>query len=253
MVKLHAFGDSFVLGDQDDFLEELPKNIKPTHNMNYDTRINYLKHNVSFAKLIANHYDLDYENYACRGSGNYPQLDKLWINLTNGNIKQNDIVLFGITTAARDRIQSIYFDKSISHTHGEVLMHRDLLLNGNNNHIFQMDLFYILSILESMSKQFNIKIIKLHLFDNSMDYGNDDLVKYYNFTDYIGNGIKGNTTVNIINDTWGKPSAFCPNHDYDILNGYENYWTRKHHPSIDGHRKIADWLIKNEYFCISKR
>ncbi len=252
-MKLHAFGDSFMLGDLDDFLEELPKDIKPTHNMEYNTRIAYLKQNVSFASLIAKHYNLDYHNYASRGSGNYPQLDKLWINLINGNIKENDIVLFGITTTARDRIQAIYFDKAIANNHGEVLMDRYLLLNGKHNDIFQMDLFYILSILESMSKQFNIKIIKLHLFDNSMDYSNDDLIKYYKFTDYIGNDIKGNTTVNIINDTWGKPSEFCPNHNYDILNGYENYWTRKHHPSIEGHQKIADWLIKNEYFCISKR
>ena len=105
---LHAFGDSFIVGDQDDFLHN--------HNMTYDERVEYLKNNVSFVSILAKHYGYSLKNQSERGSGNFPQLDRLWLNLTNGVIKEGDIVLFGLTTFIRDRFQLINFEHSTSNT-----------------------------------------------------------------------------------------------------------------------------------------
>jgi len=245
MVKLHAFGDSFIVGDQDDFLEEIPKNIKPVHNMKYDDRVEYLKYNVSFVSIIAKHLNLELINYAVRGSGNYPQLDKLWLNLLSGNIKENDIVLFGFTTSGRDRIQAMFCEKVVDHHYGESIIDRKLLKEGPSSTIFETDHFYVLSILEMLSKKFNVRIIKFNLFDNALDYSNDNIKRLYDFTDFIGYNIKGNTLIDIINDTWGQ-GIKNPQHTLlDIPEGYEKYYSRLKHPSIEGHKKIADWFLQH--------
>ena len=86
-MKLHAFGDSFVVGDQD---EKDDKNKE------------YLKYNVSFVSIIAKHFGIELVNYSESGSGNFSQLDKLFLNLKYGTIQKNDVVLFGMTSTSRD-------------------------------------------------------------------------------------------------------------------------------------------------------
>ena len=85
---IHAFGDSFVVGDQDDYIND--KNTDPesapTHNMSEATRTEYLKYNVSFAALIAKQLDTKLKNHAVRGTGNFPQLDLLFDQLNNKGV-----------------------------------------------------------------------------------------------------------------------------------------------------------------------
>jgi len=242
---LHAFGDSFVVGDQDDFLHDHPKGVTPTHNMEYGDRIEYLKHNVSFVSIIAKQYKMRLENYAIRGSGNYPQLDKLYLRLVHGGIKSDDLVLFGITTLLRDRFSLHDHEKAKSYKYGPVLIDRDTLHGENQQHIFDMDYYYILSVLENLSKKFNVRIIKVNLFNNLVDDSLRHELNLFNFPDLLGNNIKGNTLIDVLNDTWGKGIS-NPYHDIlEVPAGYEHLYTIKKHPSIEGHKKIAKWFSDN--------
>lgn len=242
---LHAFGDSFVVGDQDDFLHDHPKGVVPTHKMGYDDRINYLKQNVSFASIIAKEYNMKYRNDAIRGSGNYPQLDKLFLRLIHGSIKPNDLVLFGITTLLRDRFILHDHEKAKSYSYGPLLIDRDTLNGDNKQHIFDMDYYYILSVLENLSKKFNVRIIKVNLFNNLVDESPNHSINLFKFPDLLGSDVTGNTLIDILNDTWGKGIS-NPYHDIlAVPPGYEYLYTIKKHPSIEGHKKIAKWFIDN--------
>jgi hypothetical protein len=241
---IHAFGDSFVVGDQDDFIgdQNTDPNNPPTHNMNEKDREKYLKYNVSFVSIIAQHLNTKLKNYAVRGTGNFPQLDKLWTNLIDGNIVRDDIVFFGITTGIRDRLGSLTNENrnSLSILHHGNWADLDGVLNA--------DQYYILSILSQMSSMFNVRIIKFNLFDNPMGKLNDDLRKRLTFPDYIGDGKEGTTLVDILNDTWGE-AIHHPYHTLlEIPIGYENLYTFKKHPSILGHQKLANWFIKELEF-----
>jgi len=247
-MKIHAFGDSFVVGDQDDFTHELPADISPSHNQSYDERLEYLKYNVSFAALVARYLGFGFSNHAVRGSGNYPQLDKLWHQLATKNIKQNDLVFFGITTLSRDRQQALYLEKAVNNGFGECLVDRELLVQKKPEELCWIDYFYILSVLEQLGKTFNVKIIKFNLFDNPLDYASEDVSKLYGFSDLVGWDLKGNTLIDVINDTWGQNVPHTYHNLIQVPAGYECYYTRNKHPSIEGHIKIANWIIKNVNF-----
>lgn len=242
---LHAFGDSFIVGDQDDFLHDHPKGVTPNHNMEYGDRLEYLKNNVSFTSIVAKHYKMNLENHAIRGSGNYPQLDKLFLMLVHGKITSNDVVLFGLTTLLRDRFNLHEYEKSKSYKYGPLLIDRDLLHGENKQHIFDMDYYYVLSVLENLSKKFNVRIIKINLFNNLVDESPQHEMKLFNFPDLVGRDVKGNTLIDILNDTWGKGIS-NPYHDVlKVPHGYDHFYTIKKHPSVEGHKKIAQWFIDN--------
>ena len=244
-MKIHAFGDSFVVGDQDDFLDDTNTISAPAHGMNFGERVKFLKYNVSFVALIAKQLNVELINYAERGTGNFPQLDKLWLACNNNQINADDIVLFGMTTTTRDRIGCNIIEKTTSENYGEFLVDRQLITSCNHGTIGVIDQFYILSVLEKITNLFNVRIIKFNLFDNPSDYSN---VNNINFLDFVGANIKGNTLIDIINDTWGQ-GIKNPYHDQLIIkNGYEQYYTTKKHPSILGHQKIANWFLKNINF-----
>lgn len=240
-MKIHAFGDSFVVGDQDDFYDDPNTVTTPTHGMNFGERLNYLKYNVSFAVLISKQLGVEFVNYAERGSGNYPQLDKLWMACFNKKIVKDDIVLFGMTTTARDRAHCGHIEKVISSNYGEFLVDRNLINICDHSTIGVIDQFYILSILEKLMDLFQIRIIAFNLFDNPNDYSN---VKNNFFECYLGNNVEGNTLIDIINDTWGLGFK-NPYHEHlKVPSGYENFYTHNKHPSIEGHQKIASWFLK---------
>ena len=54
---LHAFGDSFIVGDQDDWLHLKDPNIKYKHRMHFEERLEYVKYSVSFVSILAKHYN----------------------------------------------------------------------------------------------------------------------------------------------------------------------------------------------------
>lgn len=242
--QLHAFGDSFIVGDQDDFLHEVPT---ATHGMQWSERLEYLKTQISFVSILARHYGYDLKNYAERGSGNYPQIDRLWTNLINGNIKHGDLVLFGITTTIRDRFMLHEVDRCTSDKFGAFMVDRNLLdKNSDRQRLLELDYFYILSLLDQLSKKFNIRIIKFNLFDNSLDHANSTITDLCQVDDFVGWATPGNTLVDILNDSWGHGVFYTFAHEeIKIPAGYEYLYTAKKHPSIQGHKKIADWWILN--------
>jgi len=242
--QLHAFGDSFIVGDQDDFLHEVPT---ATHGMPWDQRLEYLKTQVSFVSILAKHYGYDLTNYAERGTGNYPQIDRLWTNLINGNIKPGDLVLFGITTTIRDRFMLHEVDRCTSDKFGAFMVDRNLLdKNSDRQRLLELDYFYILSLLDQLSKKFNVRIIKFNLFDNSLDHANSKITDVCQVDDFVGWATPGNTLVDILNDSWGQGVFYTFAHEeIKIPTGYEYLYTAKKHPSIEGHKKIADWWILN--------
>jgi hypothetical protein len=226
-MKLHTFGDSFVAGDQDD-----------------DSDIEHLKYNVSFVSHIAQSLGLELKNYAEKGSGNFPQIDKLWQNLNNGNISSDDIVLFGLTSAARDRSFMLHLTNYLPIS--ERVVHRSLL-SGPPNDLINLDNFYILSVLDQFSKKFNIKIIKIMLWDNFLDYAPAKELFYCD--DLVGQDSAGNTLIDVLNDTWGTNTSRSRKHDQlTIPEGYKHLYTKHKHPSIEGHIKIATWCLQNINF-----
>ena len=245
---LHAFGDSFIVADQDDFLHFHHPKVVPTHNMEWDERLHYLKYTVSFVAILATYYGYDLKNYAERGSGNYPQLDRLWTNLINGTIKPGDIVLFGLTTTIRDRFALTDFEKLTSDKCGPCLLDRDLLSNRvDRQRILELDYYYILSLLDRLSHQFNIRIIKFNLFDNSLDNASHQVIDLCKVDDFVGWNVHGNTLIDILNDTWGGNTSYTFAHSEVVVSPEHEYlYTINRHPSIDGHKKIAQWWISNK-------
>lgn len=252
MRKLLAFGDSFVLGDLDDFgPKDLNYNSKfpPTHGMGYYERVKFLKENVSFASFIAKNYNLDYENFAERGLGNFVQLDELLLAAKNGKIKEGDVILFGISISTRDRISVLAPNALFG------IISPSLSTNPDNfNTIEQFDFFWILSVLESVRKRYKVTIIAFNLFYNPLFKIPEPL--NFDFDFFIGRGIDNNTIVDVLNDTYGTP----PNkkHVYHIHMSIPDhaaqFYTWNKHPSELGHIKIKNWLINyiDEHNIINK-
>ena len=245
MTTLHAFGDSFIVGDQDDFLHEVPT---ASHGMQWNERLEYLKTQVSFVSILARHYGYDLKNYAERGTGNYPQIDRLWANLINGNIKDGDLVLFGITTTIRDRFLLHEVDRCVNEHTVPFMIDKSLLSkHTDRQRLLELDYFYILSLLDQLSKKFNVRIIKFNLFDNSLDHATPSITDLCRVDDFIGWATPGNTLVDILNDSWGQGVFYTFAHEeIKIPKGLEYLYTVKKHPSIDGHKKIANWWIDNQ-------
>ena len=241
---LHAFGDSFVQGDQDDFLHDRHPGVTPDHNMNFLERVEYLRNNVSFASIIARQLGYDYKNSAERGSGSYPQIDKMWSNLMDGTIQESDVVLFGLTTISRDRSYAYKFEESVSPGFAERIADRAMLTTSDFRQLWEADYFYILSILSHIETTFNVKIIKFNLFDNPLDKSKRIIRHRFKFN-ILGEEFIGNTLIDILNDSWGSNNQYPYHTALAIPQGYEHLYTVNKHPSIAGHKKIAEWFLKN--------
>ena len=247
MATLHAFGDSFIVGDLDDWLHLKDPNVKPKHKMQFEQRLEYVKHNVSFVSILAKHYNYNLQNHAYRGCGNYPQLDRLWTSLTTGTIKPGDIVLFGLTSMTRDRVLLRDFDIVTSEKNGPLLLDRELLDKGADyQRIFELDFYYIVTVLTRLSEQFNVPIFKFNLFDNALYQASDQVKKICKTKDFVGYNIPGNTVVDILNDTWGQAITHPHDHKGTVQPEHEYLYTYYRHPSIEGHKKIAQWWIDND-------
>jgi hypothetical protein len=109
-----------------------------------------------------------------------------------------------------------------------------------------MDYYYILSVLDRLSEKFNVRIVKVNLFNNLVDDSPHHNINLFNYGDLLGSDVKGNTLIDILNDTWGKGIS-NPYHDsLEVPPGYEHLYTIKKHPSVEGHKKIAQWFIDNK-------
>lgn len=251
---LHAYGDSFVVGDQDDWWHLKDPNVRPRHNMRFEERLEYLKNHVSFVSLLAKHYGLNLQNHAIRGCGNYPQLDRLCTHLIEGVVKPGDIVLFGFSTFFRDRVQLHLYEAATTTKTGPHLIDRDLLAkDADTSRIIELDFFYVVSLLDKLSAKFGVPIIKFNLFDNALHYASKLVIDMCQPSNFLGYGQPGNTLIDILNDTWGVDSACfwtknAANFNHDKLPvkpEHEYLYTYYRHPSIEGHKKIANWWIEN--------
>lgn len=245
MRKIFAFGDSFIVGDQDDFLHELEKNEKPTHSMEYAERVEYLKYNVSFVSQLSKYYKLDLENYAVRGSGNFPQLDKVLQLVQTGRIKENDIILFGMTTLLRDRFSIIEFKRVNSNNYGPCMIDRDLL-NDEMILILRNDLFYILSTLEIIRLKFNVNVYAYHIFDNLRSKDPNINFDVFQFENIMDPEFYNNSLIDIVNDSWNKKITHPYHTQLIVPHGYESFYTKNKHFSIQGQAKVFDWFLNNK-------
>lgn len=244
MARILAFGDSFVLGDQDDFGK--PSNyhpdFPPTHGMTYPERKEYLKYNVSFVSLIAKHLNVDIVNCSERGASNYQQLDQLMSLVHNGSLASGDVILFGFTTIGRDRISVAARNKDTRTN----LINDNLIESGEWDSIEYFDFFYILSVLDSLANTYQVPIIKFNLFDNLLNKNIKTGIKFPS-KDFIGFELENNLLIDILDDTWGSDTKRARLYHTELTpdTEHQKYYTWNRHPSILGHEKIADWFLNN--------
>lgn len=232
-MRLWTYGDSFVAGDQDipgrvDAIEEYTK---------------YNRYNVSFASHLANALNVELINRGISGCSNFVQLDKLFLDAPS--IKEDDIVLFGLTTAWRDRVTIPYTcPEYLKDTRGPALLHRELISKKHNlEKTATIDLFYVLSVIEKIEKIFNIKVVKFNLFHDSIAESLEEDKEFFKFDNFIGLGVNGNTILDVLTDNWGNKISRISDHSkWKPPAEYKHLFTQKSHPNIEGHKKIALWL-----------
>ena len=232
-MKIWVYGDSFVAGDQDipgrvDAIEEYTK---------------YNRYNVSFASHLANALNVELINRGISGCSNFVQLDKLFLDAPS--IKEDDIVLFGLTTAWRDRVTIPYTcPEYLKDTRGPALLHRELISKKHNlEKTATIDLFYVLSVIEKIEKIFNIKVVKFNLFHDSIAESLEEDKEFFKFDNFIGLGVNGNTILDVLTDNWGNKISRISDHSkWKPPAEYKHLFTQKSHPNIEGHKKIAVWL-----------
>lgn len=190
-MKIHAFGDSFVMGDQDDFLEETKWIDQPTHGMAHYDRVQYLRHNVSFASHIACRLNAELINYAVGGCGNQMQIDYLYNETLAGNISADDIVLFGFTTSWRGRV----LIRPAAERAGLLINLGDN--SFNDEELICRDCLYAHVLTSKLQQQYQFKLIAFNLFHNVTD--SSEFYKHL-----LGYQYPTNTLIDILNDTWGQ-------------------------------------------------
>ena len=237
-MKIHAFGDSFVMGDQDDYNDRMTGQEHVAHT-------EWLRYNVSFPALIAKSLGIPLTNYAVRGSGNFPQLDELWLAIHNQKISSEDVVLFGITAVGRDRSSLREFEKSTGVQFGPCMVKRSLLTQHKFDIVSSMDYYYIISVLQSLKKAFDLNIVIFNIFDSPVTWVPQSCVNMFDLSDLMLNRQQGNTLVDILNDTWGHATHHPYHVDLSVPAGYEHLYTTHKHPSVEGHKKIAQWFLAN--------
>ena len=232
-MRLWTYGDSFVAGDQD-----IPGRIDAIEEYT-----NYNRYNVSFASHLARKLDVELINRGISGCSNFVQLDKLFLDASS--IKKDDIVLFGLTTAWRDRVTIPYTcPEYLKDTRGPALLHRELVSEKYNlEKTATIDLFYVLSVIEKIEKIFNIKVVKFNLFHDSIAESLEEDKNFFKFDNFIGLGFDGNTVLDVLTDNWGNKISRISDHSkWKPPAEYKHLFTQKSHPNIEGHKKIAVWL-----------
>lgn len=238
-MKLFAFGDSFVHGDQDDlnYSFEQTKNCQDVPYL-----WEFLRYNVSFSAHIAKALNIELLNYAVPGSGNYPQIDNLTNLLFENKIKSDDIVLFGITTCIRDRLTVFDHNRVQTVKRGPAIISKTLF--DNVEKIIKFDLLYVNAILEGLEKYYNVRIIKFNIFDK-FHYWH---LPSHHDKNFIGYSYTNNTLVDILLDNFGLDNTrynIADPSNMEIPAQYQKYFTPRRHPSSEGHKKIALWFLEN--------
>ena len=232
-MKLWAYGDSFVAGDQD-----IPNRVDAIFE-----HTEYNRYNISFASHLARSLGIELINRGISGCSNFVQLDKLWLDAPS--ISKDDIVIFSLTTPWRDRFTIPHScPELVADTRGPTLVHRELV-NGSQNfsRVAIIDLFYVLSVIEKIEKLFNIRVVKFNAFHNAIAEAEDADKKLFTFDNFIDIDIAGNTLLDLLTEEWGKNKKTDPDHTkLKPPAKYLHLFTSKYHPSLEGHKLIAEWL-----------
>lgn len=234
-MKIWAYGDSFVAGDQDD-----PKRIDAIPEI-----MEYNRYNVSFAAHLAKSLEIDITNRAISGCSNFVQLDRLFKDAKF--IAKDDIVIFGVSSPLRDRFQiPLNYPEFVKDTRGPTLGDRDLFAKKNIHRVPIVDMFYLLSTIEKIEQLYNIKIIKINAFHNFMEDCPLEEKHKFQFENFLGLHDPNNTLLDVLIDNWLGTQMLATNdhNKWSPPEEYKIYFTRKSHPSVEGHKKIALWLQK---------
>lgn len=230
-MKIYAYGDSFVAGDQD-----IPGRVDAIiENMEYN------RYNVSFASALAKKLGAELINRAISGCSNFVQLDQLWVD--SEHIKPNDLVLFGFSTPWRDRFIIPYEHSTITqHNRGRGILNWELF-KDEAHRITIVDFFYTLSVIEKLEEVYGFKVIKFNNFHNVFTdpISKSDLNKF-KFDRFIGLHTPGNTLLDVLTDNWGNPIPRISDHSKWIPEVNKHLFTAKSHPNVQGHQVIAEWL-----------
>lgn len=231
-MKLWAYGDSFVAGDQDILgrVDAIPEHTE------------YNRYNISFVSHIARQLDIPLINRAISGCSNFVQLDQLYMD--SENISRNDIVLFGCSSPWRDRWSiPTYGPDFLKDNKGPALVDRNLI-TSETHRVGVVDFFYTISVIKQLQEIYKFKIISFNSFHNVLrDASFEDRIKF-NFENFIGLKESGNTLLNVLSDSWGENDGIDDHTIWTPPAELEYLFTRKRHPSIEGHKKIAKWLYK---------
>jgi hypothetical protein len=230
-MKIWAYGDSFVAGDQD-----IPGRVDAVlENTEYN------RYNVSFASVLAKELGVPLINRAISGCSNFVQLDQLWMD--SAAILPDDLVLVGLTTPWRDRFMIPHFaPEFIKDTRGPGLVDRTLLNGHPRSRVALVDFFYTLSVIEKIEKIHTLNIIKFNLFHNALQDASEEDLKKFNFNKFIGLNTPGNTLLDVLTDNWGNSIPRISDHSKWVPEVNSHLFTRNSHPNIEGHKKIATWL-----------
>ncbi len=231
-MKIWAYGDSFVAGDQDipGRIDAIPENME------------YNRYNISFASVLAKERGVELINRGISGCSNFVQLDQLYID--SNTISHDDMVLFGITSPWRDRWSIPHQGPDfLKPSRGPALVDRTLI-NSETHRVGVVDFFYTLSVIKQLQEIHKFKVVAFNLFHNVLqDAAVEDLEKF-NFDNFIGLKEKGNTVLNVLADSWGEQDG---NHNHCAWTPpvrLEHLFTVNRHPSAEGHKKIAKWLCQ---------
>lgn len=232
-MKLWAYGDSFVAGDQDDPLriDALPEVME------------YNRYEVSFAALLAKKLNIKITNRAVSGCSNFVQLDRLFTDAKN--IGKDDIVIFCLTSSLRDRFQiPLHYPEFVKDSRGPTLGDRSMFNSDNMYEIPTADIFYVLSAIEKIENIYGIKIVKINAFHNFMDNCND--TAKFNFKNFLGLHFKNNTMLDILSNNWlsDDHNKVFDHNKWSPPKQFKKYFTKKSHPSIQGHKKLCEWFYK---------
>ena len=232
-MKIYAYGDSFVAGDQD-----IPGRVDAQVE---NTEFN--RYNISFASVLAKKLSAELINRGLSGSSNFVQLDQLWVD--SEHIQSDDIVIFGFSTPWRDRFMIPHDHKTIlAPNRGQSMLNYELF-KDDNIRIPVLDFFYTLSVIEKLEELYGIKVIKFNnfhnIFSDSISLG--DLAKF-KFDRFIGLHTSGNTLLDVLTDNWGNPIPRISDHSKWIPEVNQHLFTARSHPNAQGHIVIADWLHK---------
>lgn len=239
-MKIYAYGDSFVAGDQD----------IPNRNDAIKENMEYNRYNISFASILAKKLGVELINRAISGCSNFVQLDQLWVD--SELIQEDDLVLFGFSTPWRDRFMIPYEHTSILDNHRGKRILNYSLFEDHLQRIPTLDFFYTLSIIEKLEQIYKFKVIKFNSFHNifSDQISENDLYKF-KFNNFIGLHTPGNTLLDVLTDNWGNPIARISDHSNWRPEINQHLFTEKSHPNTRGHIKIAEWfyaqIISNKW------